>query len=145
MKLSNWGNFPKTDAEVLSANHLNPDCVRWELHRVWVVEATLKPGMRHVYPKRTFYWDEDIPAVGMADNYDDAGKIYRFTQGNYYPFYETTGHNTHEFVVHDLTNGAYVRQAYTVAGNGMMTVTKPADAKPVNFYESGTLSQEGVR
>jgi len=47
--------------------------------------------------------------------------------------------------VHDLTNGAYVRQAYTVAGNGMMTVTKPADAKPVNFYESGTLSQEGVR
>ena len=131
--------------KVFTPNHLNPDCVRWELHRVWVVEATLKPGMRHVYPKRTFYWDEDIPAVGMADNYDDAGKIYRFTQGNYYPFYETTGHNTHEFVVHDLTNGAYVRQAYTVAGNGMMTVSKPADAKPVNFYESGTLSQEGVR
>ena len=38
---------------------LNPDCVRWELHRVWVVEATLKPGLRHVYAKRVFYVDED--------------------------------------------------------------------------------------
>ncbi len=131
--------------KVLTPHHMNPDCVRWELHRVNVVEATLKPGMRHVYPKRTFYWDEDIPAVGMADNYDDAGKIYRSSQTDYYPFYETTGHNTHEFVVHDLTSGAYVRQAYTPAGGGQMMVTKPADAKPVNFYESSALTQEGVR
>ena len=131
--------------KVFTPNHLNPDCVRWELHRVWVVEATLKPGARHVYPKRTFYWDEDIPAVGMADNYDDAGKIYRVTQTHYYPFYETTGHNTHEFVVHDLTNGAYVRQAYTPAGGGMMVVTPPDQVKSASFYESSALSQAGVR
>ncbi len=131
--------------KVFTPNHLNSDCVRWELHRVWVVEATLKPGMRHVYPKRTFYWDEDIPAVGMADNYDDAGKIYRVTQTHYYPFYETTGHNTHEFVVHDLTNGSYVRQAYTPAGAGMMEVTPAAEAKPASYYESSALSRAGVR
>ena len=131
--------------KVFTPNHLNPDCMRWELHRVWVVEATLKPGKRHVYPRRVIYWDEDIPAVGMAENYDDAGKIYRVSQTNFYPFYETTGHNTHEFVVHDLTNGAYVRQAYTPAGGGMMVVTKESEAKPVNFYESSALSQGGVR
>jgi len=134
-----------SDDQVFTPNHLNPDCVRWEKHRVWVVEATLKPGKRHVYPKRTFYWDEDIPAVGMADNYDDAGKIYRVTQANYYPFYETTGHNPHEFVVHDMTSGAYVRQAYTQAGKGMMVVTKPEEAKSSGFYQANSLTNSGVR
>ncbi len=45
--------------DLLKPNHLNPDLVRWELHRVWVVEATLREGKRHVYSKRTFYLDED--------------------------------------------------------------------------------------
>lgn len=131
--------------QVFTPNHLNPDCVRWELHRVWVVEATLKSGKRHIYPRRTFYWNEDIYAVGMADNYDDAGNIYRVTNTHYYPFYETTGHNTHEFVVHDLSNGAYVRQAYTPANRGMMVVTPPAEAKPAGFYQPHALSGAGVR
>lgn len=131
--------------KVFTPNHLNPDCVRWELHRVWVVEATLKEGKRHIYPRRTIYWDEDIPAVGMADNYDDAGKIFRVSQINYYPFYETTGHNPHEFVVHDLNSGAYVRQAYTPAEGGMMVVTKPTEAKQAAFYDSAAIAQEGVR
>ncbi|WP_079435173.1 DUF1329 domain-containing protein [Zoogloea sp. LCSB751] len=131
--------------KVFTPNHLNPDCVRWELHRVWVVEATLKEGKRHIYPRRTIYWDEDIPAVGMADNYDDAGKIFRVSQINYYPFYETTGHNPHEFVVHDLNSGAYVRQAYTPAEGGMMVVTKPTEAKQAGFYDSAAIAQEGVR
>ncbi len=35
---------PQKDEAVLSAHHLNPDHVRWELHRMWVVEATLRAG-----------------------------------------------------------------------------------------------------
>ncbi|MDR2837795.1 MAG: DUF1329 domain-containing protein [Azonexus sp.] len=134
-----------SDEKVYTPHHLNPDCVRWELHRVWVVEATLKEGKRHVYPRRTIYWDEDIFAVGMSDNYDDAGKIYRVTWNHYYPFYETTGHNTHEFVVHDMPGGGYVRQAYTPAGVGMMVVTKPEDAKPASYYQPAAIAQGGVR
>jgi hypothetical protein len=134
-----------SDDKVFTPHHLNPDCIRWELHRVWVLEATLKDGKRHVYPRRTIYWDEDVFAVGMSDNYDDAGKIYRVTWNHYYPFYETTGHNTHEFVVHDMPGGGYVRQAYTPAGKPMMTVSKPADAKPASFYQPQALSQSGVR
>jgi hypothetical protein len=45
--------------ELFTPKHVNPSCVRWELHRVWVVEATLKPGKRHLYKKRRFYLDED--------------------------------------------------------------------------------------
>ena len=46
-------------ADMTTPGHLNPDYVRWELHRVWVVEATLKPDKRHIYSKRVFYLDED--------------------------------------------------------------------------------------
>ena len=44
--------YHKNAADITKPNHLNPDLVRWELHRVWVVEATLKPGKRHIYSKR---------------------------------------------------------------------------------------------
>lgn len=57
---------------------LDPDYMRWELHRVWVVEAELKPGMRHVYPKRVYYWDEDGFSAGMTDHYDRAGNLASF-------------------------------------------------------------------
>jgi hypothetical protein len=58
-------------------NHFNPDLLRWELHRVWVVEATLKPGKRHVYHKRTFYLDEDSWVALASDSYDARGQLYR--------------------------------------------------------------------
>lgn len=131
-----------SDAQVFTPNHLNPDCVRWELHRVWVVEATLKDGKRHVYPRRVFYWDEDFPGVGIGDNYDQGGSIYRVTQINQYPFYESYGNNTQEFVVHDLASGAYVRQAYVPAGRpGMRAI----DPMPSGFYQPSALSAGGVR
>ena len=44
---------------------------------MWVVEATLKPGKRHVYSKRTFYLDEDSWAALAADQYDARGQLYR--------------------------------------------------------------------
>ena len=62
--------------DLLKPNLINPDLVRWELHRVWVVEATLKPGKRHIYSKRTFYLDEDWGG-GWSTQYDAAGKLWR--------------------------------------------------------------------
>ena len=43
---SNRTMVPAKDLDVVGPKHLNPDHVRWELHRVWVLEATLKPGQR---------------------------------------------------------------------------------------------------
>jgi hypothetical protein len=57
--------------------HLNPSCERWELHRVWVVESTLKAGQRHAYAKRTYYIDEDGTGAGMFDAFDKNGDLYR--------------------------------------------------------------------
>ncbi|MEE1924551.1 DUF1329 domain-containing protein [Pseudomonas sp. 148P] len=66
----------KQDDQFLK-HHANPACERWELHRVWVVEATLKPGKRHVYSKRTYYLDEDTFGIGLYDAWDQSGALYR--------------------------------------------------------------------
>lgn len=59
---------------------LNPDVVRWELHRVWIVEATLHPGERNVLARRRFYVDEDTWIIGIGDCYDASNKIYKLEQ-----------------------------------------------------------------
>ncbi|VVO78028.1 hypothetical protein PS874_01518 [Pseudomonas fluorescens] len=59
--------------------HPNSEMVRWELHRVWVVEATLKPGERHASAKRVFYVDEDYYGAGLMDSWDSAGNFHKLS------------------------------------------------------------------
>ncbi len=74
----NTNNFVGASLDdALSNYHLNPDQVRWEKHRVWVVEANVAEGKRHAVPKRTFYIDEDSWLVLLADGYDAEGKLWR--------------------------------------------------------------------
>jgi hypothetical protein len=115
--------------------------VRWELHRVWVVEANLKPGMRHVYPKRVSYWDEDMPGVGMSDNYDSAGKLYKALYALPVFFYETPGAATDEAVVYDLVSGSYTYQHAVTDGVGWL----PTQPKSETFYSSEALAGDGIR
>lgn len=64
-------------AEVAHLAHfINPELVRWELHRVWVVEARLRPSERNVLPVRRFYHDEDTWVIGLNDNWDAKGNLY---------------------------------------------------------------------
>jgi Protein of unknown function (DUF1329) len=72
-KLTYWSK----PAEVTTPGHLSPSAVRWELHRVWVVEATLKADKRHIYSKRVFYIDEDSWVAVASDQYDARGKLFR--------------------------------------------------------------------
>ncbi len=64
-------------SQIIGKTNINPDMLRYELHRVWVVEANLKPGLRHIYPKRTFYIDEDTWSVLHADQYDSRNTLWR--------------------------------------------------------------------
>lgn len=66
----------KYDA-VIKPNHVNQDLARYEKHRVWVVEATLKPSARHIYAKRRFYIDEDSWQIAQSDQYDSRGELWR--------------------------------------------------------------------
>ena len=68
---------PTKDTDVLMAHHLNPDYVRWELHRVWVIESSLKPGARHVEPKGRYYIDEDTWVAVLGDRWDANGQLWK--------------------------------------------------------------------
>ena len=67
--------------EVLTSKHANPEHIRWERHRVWVVEATLKEGKRHCYGKRVLYFDEDTWFNVLHDKYDTRGSLWRTSLG----------------------------------------------------------------
>ncbi len=94
--------------DLVRPGHLNTDLLRYELHRVWVIEATLKDGTRHQNKRRTYYLDEDSYQIVMVDHYDSRDQLWRFSEAapiNYYdvPLMWTTM-ETH----HDLQSGRYV-------------------------------------
>ncbi len=68
-------------ADILRPNFINPDLIRWELHRVWVVDATVKPGQHHIYARRTMYVDEDSWQMLISDRYDTRGLLWRTALG----------------------------------------------------------------
>lgn len=63
--------------QIVRPGHVNPDLVRWELHRVWVLRAKLKEGYRHIHPYRTSYIDEDTWMGVLGDAYDSNQKLWR--------------------------------------------------------------------
>ncbi len=97
-----------TFADVLKPLHLNPKYLRYELHRVWVVEATLKEGARHLYKKRVFYVDEDSWTVLLADIYDNRGQLWRVSEGHVVNYYEEPLLSTTLEVHTDLQAGRYL-------------------------------------
>ena len=75
-------------SDILTPRHVNPDHLRYELHRVWVVEATLASGARHIYKRRTFYIDEDSWQILVADIYDTRDRLWRVSEGHVINYYE---------------------------------------------------------
>ncbi|CAI8887147.1 MULTISPECIES: DUF1329 domain-containing protein [Pseudomonas] len=68
-------------ADIIKPGHINQDLTRYELHRVWEVEGTLRPGERHIYAKRHMYFDEDTWAAVEIDQYDGRGQLWRVSEG----------------------------------------------------------------
>jgi len=74
--------------DIIETRHINPAHARYELHRVWVVEGTLKPGMKHIYSRRVFYIDEDSWQIAVVDSYDKDGKLWRTAEAHALNYYE---------------------------------------------------------
>ena len=73
--------------QIHKKGHLDQDLTRYELHRVWVVEASLKEGARHIYGKRTFYIDEDTWQAAVVDHYDTRGNLWRVAEAHKIQYY----------------------------------------------------------
>lgn len=129
--------------DVFGPKHVKSDAVRWERHRVWVVEATLKADARHAYSRRVFYIDEDGWTFAEADGYGQDGKLWRV--GLDYPFaYYDGGGGVCAIPVgfYDLQKGNYFN-AYTSSVNGPLdlrvsdSLTKPALFTPAGIAGTG--------
>ena len=64
-------------ADLINRDSIKPEYIRFELHRVWMVEAKLKPEFRHIYTRRTIYLDEDSWCPLISDRYDGRGQLWR--------------------------------------------------------------------
>ncbi len=95
-------------AQILGLHHIEPSLARYEIHRVWVVEATLKPGEKHIYSRRTFYVDEDSWQIAVAESYDAQGRLWRVNEAHALSYYEVPVLWTTLEVFHDLQAGRYL-------------------------------------
>jgi hypothetical protein len=134
--------FASTAKEVFKTkNFINPDIVRWELHRTWVVEATLKSGQRHIYKRRTFYLDEDTWAAVATDIYDGRGLLYRTNYAYITQCYDYPSPIYTPFGGYDMiTQQSWLRGL--VSETGGVKFTKPLPAKQ---WSPDALSGSGVR
>jgi hypothetical protein len=95
-------------SDILQPGHINPELVRYEKHRVWVVEASLKENTRHTYKKRIFFIDEDSWQVAIADIYDNRDELYRVAVAHGLNYYEVPTQWSTLEVYHDLQSRRYI-------------------------------------
>jgi hypothetical protein len=93
--------------DLAKPKHLNQDLPRYELHRVWVVDATIKPGTSHTFARRQFYLDEDSWNIVAVENYDSRGQLYQYQEGHLVYAYNVQTATTIPEVIYHLTSGRY--------------------------------------
>jgi len=129
--------------DLVTPNTLNPAQVRWELHRVWEVEATLAAGKRHVVPKRKYYIDEDSWQIALFDGWDAKGQLWRT---NYALMLTAPDIPAVSNVVlwggYDMQTGAYY---LNMASNELPKQYEVQPPIPRSFFSAESLSSEGAR
>ena len=123
-----------------SPGHINQDLARYELHRVWVVEAAVKPGKRHLYAKRTFYIDEDSWAVVLTDRYDARGQLWRVGEAHSIMLYDMPLYLQTTEAHYDLLSGRYlIKGLYNQEATILDPIKRnPADFTPARLRDLGT-------
>lgn len=129
--------------DLVTPNTLNPAKVRWELHRVWVVEATVAAGKRHVVTKRKYYIDEDSWQIVLFDGWDAKGQLWRSNYSLMLTAPDIPAVTS--FVLwggYDLQTGAYY---LNMASNELPKQYEVLPPVPRSFFSSETLANEGAR
>ena len=97
--------------DIVKRGHINQDLPRYEMHRVWVVEGSLKPGTSHIYARRVFFLDEDSWQISLVDIYDRRGELWRWQEAHPVQAYNKTFQSSVMETIYDLQSGRYLVQA----------------------------------
>lgn len=127
--------------DVFQAKFINPAVLRWELHRVWVVEGKLKDGKRHVYSRRTYYLDEDSWAFAAVDEYDGRGQLWRVGFNYLSANYDALTVSNFTYGHYDLIAGAYNINFWPGAHGVKVSNRMESDS----FWSPDNLAASGVR
>lgn len=128
--------------DILKPLHINQAHARYELHRVWVVDATVKEGTRHVYKRRTFYIDEDSWQAMVVDCYDNRDQIWRVQEAHSINYYDVPSFWTTVELTMDLQSGRYL--AIGLNNEEPMTYDFSPTFTPEDFAPA-ILRRSGVR
>lgn len=139
---TNRSFVPNKDTDLIGAKHLNPDHVRWELHRVWVVEATIAPGKRHVAAKSTYYLDEDTWLPLLAERYDAKGNLWKSLWMLPLVMPDLPGVYSTTWGFNDL-----ISDTWFISGvmNEQPSQFRIVDRYPESHFSSSALAAQGVR
>ena len=129
--------------DLLQVGHINPAMTRNELHRVWVVEGTLKPGARHVYAKRTLYLDEDSWQAAVVDQYDSRGELWRVSIAYLKNYYDLPTTWSAMEVFHDLQSRRYHVQNLDSEESSTANFSKPIPSE--SEFTPSALRRRGTR
>lgn len=93
--------------QIVLPKTLNPELLRYELHRVWVVEAQLRTGYSHPYQTRRFYIDEDSWQILAVDLRDAEGELVGLQEIHPISYYEVPMFNSTLEALYHLQAGDY--------------------------------------
>jgi len=127
-------------ADIMKPGHINQDLPRYELHRVWVVDSTIKAGTTHLYKRRTFYLDEDSWTILLADVYDQRDQLWRWQESHPMMYYDRAWPGTAGEVIYDLQSGRYLGQGFSNEHDEFST-----EQFPDSYYDPANVSKQATR
>ena len=123
--------------DMLGPEYVNRDLMRYEPHRVWVVEATVKDDKRHSFAKRVFHFDEDSWALLQVDMYDAKGNLWRVQEGSVWAAPDVGACITYETQMYDLVARRYVVDNWTAEGEVLdLTAAKDGRLTAAHFTQN---------
>jgi hypothetical protein len=132
-------------ADLIGPDYVKRDVMRYELHRVWVVEATVKADKRHSFAKRVFYIDEDSWALLHVDMYDAKGSLWRAQEGSLWAAPEVQSCAAFEYQMYDLVARRYLVDNYTAESDVLdLTAAKDGRVKDA-LFTADELRRRGER
>ncbi len=134
--------YSRSVSDILGRTHANPDDLRYELHRVWVVDGTLASGAHDIVAHRRLYLDEDSWMAVYSDSWDEAGRLWKFGQGTMYLMPDVPAVVVGSQFVYDLQLGGY---AFGFAFNGEPSAYKVTAPHPATLFTPESLSARSVR
>jgi len=123
-------------AELAGPRHMKAEALRYELHRVWVVDGVLASGKHHLVPHRRLYLDEDSWFAVYADGWDSEGRLWKFSHGTMPLIAELPAVVLGSQVTYDLQAGGYFI--------GFTFNEQPDGFKPTPMHDPSLFTPESL-